>query len=152
MLCHRGPPARCAVSFGRRSKYEAKRAETQVRRQARHMKNSENQRSEEKKTRGFWSTFLKWWCIPSYSRSDPRVMLILVIVALASMIFGGGKGIVVGSLLLWYLASIIIPALWGEGLCRRFGPKFGMIIALAPIWLPIALLLSSGLWIDIFRK
>jgi len=66
------------------------------------------------------------------------------------MIFGGVKGLVIGSLVLWYLATMVIPVLWGETLCRRFGPKWGMIIAFAPLWVPIVLGLSAGLWMSLF--
>jgi len=111
------------------------------------MKEAEHQGQGGKKARGFWSSFFHWWCAPSWSKSDPRAMLILAILAIALMIFGGSQGLIGGCLLLWYLSTVIVPGLWAESLCRRFGSKWGMIIALAPLWLPIVVALSAGLWI-----
>jgi membrane-bound ClpP family serine protease len=114
------------------------------------MKINEHQMQEEQKTRGFRPSFFNWLTSPFLPRTDPRIMLILAIAAIASMIFGGVKDLIIGSLLLWFLVTLLIPILWGEGLCRRFGSKWGMIIAYAPLWLPFLLGLSAGLWLPIF--
>ena len=74
-------------------------------------------------------------------------MLVLVILAVALMIFGGRQGLIGGCLLLWYLSTVIVPGIWGESLCRRFGSTWGMIIAFAPLWLPVVVALSVRLWI-----
>jgi len=78
-----------------------------------------------------------------YSRSDPRVIYVLAVGAVAMMIFGGVQGLVGGVGILWFFAIIIVPGLWMEGLRRQFGPLLGVIIALAPIWLLLAIGLGS---------
>jgi hypothetical protein len=77
-------------------------------------------------------------------------MLIMVIAAVAFMIFGGVQGLVGGAFVLWYLATMIIPCVYGERLVHRFGTKWGMTIAYAPLWVPIVLGLSAGLWLPLF--
>ncbi len=114
------------------------------------MKSDERQRREEK-VRGFRPSFFKWCLTANFTRSDPRIMLFLAIWAVALMIFGGSRGLMLGSLLLWWLATILVPAIWAESLCRRFGSKWGMIIALAPLWVPVVLALSARLWMPMFR-
>src|SRR2546422_848699 len=42
------------------------------------------------------------------------------------------------------------PGIWAESLCQRFGSKWGMIIALAPLWVSVVLALSAGLWMPMF--
>lgn len=106
------------------------------------------------KENGFWSLFLKWLSTPfslkyHFSRSDPRIMIILFIIAVLIIIFGDRIEKMLGSMLLWYLIAFLVPALWAEKLCKRFGSTWGMIIALTPIWLPILLLLTSGFWMPI---
>jgi hypothetical protein len=109
------------------------------------MKKDEHQRQEKEKVRGFWPNFLEWWRTPNFSRTNHRVKFIAIIfqaaLAIAIMIFGGGEGLVAGFFLLGYIATIIIPEIWGESLCRRFGWKWAMIISFAPLWLPFVLLL-----------
>ena len=80
-----------------------------------------------------------------YSRSDPAVALLLIVAGIAEMLFGGHQGLMVGSLMLWFVSTVIFPALCGGWLCRHFGQKWGMGIALAPLWLPVALLVF--LWL-----
>jgi hypothetical protein len=109
------------------------------------MKETEHQ--TQAKARGFWSSVFAWWCAPNWSRSDPRALLVQCIVAVALMIFGGRQGLTVGCLLLWYLSAVVVPSIWGERLCRRFGSAWGTIIAFAPLWLPLLLALSVGLLI-----
>jgi hypothetical protein len=107
-----------------------------------------NKRKLQKK--GFWLFSFEWWMAPYFSRSDPRSMIILIIIAVALMIFGDKIGLVGGSLLFWYIATLLIPALWKETLCRHFGSTWGTIIALLPLWLPILLILSAKLWMPLF--
>ena len=114
------------------------------------MKDNKPQLLEEEKTDRFRPSFLKWLLSPFLPRTDPRAMFILAIAAIAYMIFGGVKGLIIGSLLLWFLITIIVPILFVESLCRRFGSKWGMIIAYAPLWVPIILGLSANLWLPLF--
>jgi hypothetical protein len=108
------------------------------------MKTDEHQKQE--KVRGFWS---KFWAGPYPSRSDPRAMPLLAILAVGVMIFGGPKGLGAGCLLLWYLSTMLTPAFW-EPSCQRFGSILGAIIALTPIWLPFVVLLSARWWRPLF--
>jgi len=112
------------------------------------MNNRDHQKPEKKQSRGFWLSFFDLWRTPQsrISGTDPRTMSIVVVVAVASMIFGGAEGLRAGLLLLWFPTIIIFPLLCGNVLCRRFGPKLGMIIASATLWMPIALLWSAKLW------
>jgi len=110
------------------------------------MKNVEHQLQEEEKTSGLWSRFLNFWLARYYSRTDPRAIIILAIAAIALMIFGGVEGLIFGSFLLWYLATILIPFLFRESLCRRFGLKWGTIISYAPLWLPFLIGFIAWIW------
>jgi hypothetical protein len=94
---------------------------------------SENQKQQETKTPGFWQVAFQLLLTP---------VVILTIAAVASIIFGGRKGLGVGLLLLWCVSIGLFPSLFGERLIRRFGTTWGIIIAAAPLWLPgvIALL------------
>jgi hypothetical protein len=114
------------------------------------MENKEPKLQEEQKTHRFQPSFIKWLLSPFMPRTDPRAMFILTIASIAYMIFGGVKGLIIGSLLLWFLITILVPIFWGESLCRRFGSKWGMIIAYAPLWVPIAFGLSASLWLPLF--
>jgi hypothetical protein len=100
--------------------------------------------------KGFWLFSFEWWMARYFSRSDPRIMIILFIIAVGLMIFGDKMGLIGGFLLLWYISTILIPALWKETLCRHFGSTWGTIIAFAPLWLPILLALSAMLWLPLF--
>jgi hypothetical protein len=84
-----------------------------------------------------------------FSRSNPLIGLVLATAGLLTMIFGGSKGLIAGSLLLWYIASVFLPALCGPFLCRQFGSALGMTIAFAPLWLPVLLVLSAKVWMPI---
>jgi hypothetical protein len=75
------------------------------------------------------------------SKSRAVAMLFLIILGLCALIFAPGPG----SILLWFLSTIIVPALWGDALCRRFGKKWGMIVAFAPLWVAFLLILIGGL-------
>jgi hypothetical protein len=110
---------------------------------------------EEKKPRGFWSSFFEWWRTPyspwsHFSRTDPRLMLILVIFGICGLIFAPKKDKIAGAILIWYIFTIIVPAVWGERLVRRFGTKWGMILSYALLWVPILLGLTAGLWLPLF--
>ena len=76
--------------------------------------------------------------------------ILLSILAVSVMIFGGKEGLGVGCLILWYVASVMIPRIWGPSLSQRFGWKWGMIIAFAPTWLPLVLALTAKLWLPLF--
>jgi hypothetical protein len=104
------------------------------------MKKGEHQKSEEYKARGFW-LFFELLKLPP---------IFLTIAAVAFMIFGGSDGLWSGAFMLWCIFAYYTPPLLGDILCRRFGKILGIIIALSPIWLPFALLLSRKLWMPIF--
>jgi hypothetical protein len=108
---------------------------------------NEPNQQEEVKARGFWSNLLRWVLTAKLVRNDPRILLFLAIFAVAIMVFGGRTGLVGGSMLLYYLFTIIFPALFYESLCRRFGSNWGTFSAFAPLWLPVVILLLIRLWI-----
>ena len=79
-----------------------------------------------------------------------RAMVLLAVLAVAAMIFGGVEGLGIGLIMLWFLSTIVIPALFGDALTRRFGETWGMIFAFAPLWLPLLLALTAKLWMPLF--
>lgn len=54
-------------------------------------------------------------------------MLILAIVAVAFMVFGSVEGLIGGSLLLWYLATILVSSIYslGRELVSTIRPEMG---------------------------
>jgi hypothetical protein len=85
-------------------------------------------------------------------RRNPFPILFLLIGGICCLIFAPaadkteqGTILGIGVILLWFLSTVIVPALWGDALCKRFGEKWGMIIAYAPLWLPLLLALTAGL-------
>ena len=79
-------------------------------------------------------------------------MLLLAVGAVAAMIFGGVAGLWAGLLVLWYLSTMLIPAVFGNALTRRFGGTWGTILAFAPLWLPLMLGLTAKLWMPLFGR
>jgi hypothetical protein len=72
-------------------------------------------------------------------------MLLLAIGVVAAMIFGGVQGLGIGLILLWFIFTIVFPALCGDALTKRFGETWGVILAFAPLWLPLLLALLAWL-------
>jgi hypothetical protein len=104
---------------------------------------------------GWFSSFVRWWATPyshryHFSRSDPRIMLLLAVGAVAGMIVGGTNGLWIGLLVLWYLSKMLIPALCGDALTRWFGDPWGTILAFAPLWLSVVLAVTAKLWLPLF--
>jgi hypothetical protein len=111
--------------------------------------------SHDPQRQSWFRSFVRWWATPyshryHFSRDDPRIMLLLAVAAVAGMIFGGTAGLWIGPLVLWFLFTILVPALWGEGLARRFGDTWGCILAFAPLWVPLVLGLTAKLWLPLF--
>ena len=104
------------------------------------MKKEEHRNQDGKKAFGFWSLLDLLMTAPIF----------LSVMAVGLIIFGSIEGLAIGCLLLWYVASVMIPRIWGDSLSRRFGWKWGMIIAFAPTWLPVVLALTAKLWMPIF--
>jgi hypothetical protein len=100
---------------------------------------------------GALQEFWRWWWEPRrYSKTDPRAGLILIIVGICLLIFAPTEGRIGGAVLLWYIGTVIVPALWGQQLAQRFGSNWGLVIAYAPLWVPIVLGLTAGLWLPLF--
>ena len=78
-------------------------------------------------------------------------MLFLLALGFGMMIFGGKSGLGFGALLLWFLSTMLFPALCGGFLCRVFGNTTGAILGAAPIWLPILLAITYKLWMPLVR-
>ena len=75
--------------------------------------------------------------------SRAAALLLLAVVAVAGMIFGDLTGLGIGLFVLWFLSTMVIPAVFWDALTRRFGETWGTLLAFAPLWLPLLLALIS---------
>jgi hypothetical protein len=90
-------------------------------------------------------------CCMRNPRSDPWVMIFLLALGFGMLFFGGRDGLGPGALILWFLSTILFPAICGGFLCRVFGNIVGTIIAAAPVWVALILAITHKLWMPLFR-